>query len=263
MSALLEWNNRAPELYARVNTLRCSPTKLQQQWAGEGVEGAPASFDWVPEGWVMKLLKHPSFASLASFREGGFYVQDPSTLLAVTEIGAVPGEVVLDLCAAPGGKTTAIAQAMNNEGRVTAFDPDPSRRKLIRENCERLGVTMVRVPEGVPVRPGERFDRILVDAPCSNTGVMRRRAELRWRITEPEIERLRREQSGLLRQARDWLKPGGILVYSTCSLEPEENEDVVREFLESVGGCELLRQRQISPWVEQVDGAYVAVLRRG
>jgi 16S rRNA (cytosine967-C5)-methyltransferase len=262
MRALLDWNNRAPELYARVNTLRLSPAKLQEQWAGEGVEWSPTTFDWVPDGGVMKMMKHPSLASLASFRQGGFYVQDPSTLLAVKELGAVPGESILDLCAAPGGKTTAIAQSMKNEGSITAFDPEPSRRGLIRENCERLGVTMVRVPEGVPVRPGERFARILVDTPCSNTGVMRRRAELRWRITEPEIERLHREQIGLLRQARDWLKPGGILVYSTCSLEPEENEDVVREFLASVGGCELLRQRQVTPWVEQVDGAYVAVLRR-
>ena len=151
---------------------------------------------------------------------------------------------------------------MKIEGRLTAFDPDPLRRRLIRENCDRLGVAIVRIPEGAPVRAGERFDRILVDAPCSNTGVMRRRAELRWRIAEAEIVRLRRGQLALLCQARDWLKPGGTLVYSTCSLEPEENGEVVREFLAAAAGCELLRERQVTPWAEQVDGAYIATLRK-
>ena len=259
---LLNWNNRAPDVYARVNVLKLSPEKLLEQWTAEGVEGAPVSLDWIPDGWMMKLVKHPSLATLTSFRDGGFYVQDPSTLLAVTELAAVAGESILDMCAAPGGKTTAIAQSMKNEGSITAFDPDPARRRLIRENCARLGVSIVRIPEGAPVRPGERFDRILVDAPCSNTGVMRRRAELRWRITEAEIERLRREQFALLRQARDWLKTGGVLIYSTCSLEPEENEGVIREFMDASAGFELLRERQLSPWAEQVDGAYVAVLRK-
>ena len=123
-------------------------------------------------------------------------------------------------------------------------------------------MSIVRIPEGRATRPGELFDRILIDAPCSNTGVMRRRAELRWRITAVELERLRGVQLGLLRQAAGALRPGGTLVYSTCSLEPEENEQLVAEFRAESPGWNLERERQLFPPDEKVDGAYVAVLRR-
>jgi 16S rRNA (cytosine967-C5)-methyltransferase len=260
---LLAWNNTAPRTFARVNTLKTMPAAWHERLTAEGVEWSPFVADWVPEGWVVELQRHPPLRSLKSFQEGLFYVQDPSTLLAVQEMGATPGESILDLCAAPGGKTTALAQVMANEGRLTAFDPDRVRRQMIRENCDRLGVQIARIPEGRPARPGELFDRVLIDAPCSNTGVLRRRAELRWRLTEPEVQRLRGVQLGLLGQAADHLKAGGRLVYSTCSLEPEENEDVVREFLAGAAGWVLRRERQLSPLVEKVDGAYVAVLEKG
>jgi 16S rRNA (cytosine967-C5)-methyltransferase len=211
---------------------------------------------------MVRLPKAPALAVLPAFREGLFYVQDPSTLLAVRELDPQPGESVLDLCAAPGGKTTAIGQAMRNDGRLVAYDIEPRRRERIRENCARMGVTLVRVPEGGAVRPGETFHRILIDAPCSNTGVMRRRAELRWRITEAELERLRQLQGNLLKQSSGWLKPGGTLVYSTCSLEPEENGEVVRAFLALHPGWELVKERQLAPWADGVDGAFVAVLRK-
>jgi 16S rRNA (cytosine967-C5)-methyltransferase len=260
LRTLLLWNNKTPPVYARVNTLKTTPTAWLERLAREGVEWAPVNCDWAPGGWLVQLVQCPPLSTLASFREGWFYIQDPSTLLAVRELGAASGDSILDLCAAPGGKTTALAQVMKNEGRITAFDPDPHRRLLIRENCERLGVANVRVPEGRPSRPGELFDRILIDAPCSNTGVMRRRAELRWRLTAAEIARLRTVQLGLVRQAAAWLKPHGILVYSTCSLEPEENEGVSQEFVRSQPGWRLVRERQLSPLADGVDGAYVAVL---
>jgi 16S rRNA (cytosine967-C5)-methyltransferase len=119
-----------------------------------------------------------------------FYVQDPSTLLAVRELDPQPGESVLDLCAAPGGKLTYIAQLMRNEGRLLAHDTAPERLKLIEQNCARLGVTCVQtvLPSTLNPQPSTLFDRILIDAPCSNTGVMRRRVDLRWRI--------RRKKSG-------------------------------------------------------------------
>ncbi len=264
MRELLSWNNQPPRVFARLNTLKSTPEGWRDRLISEGVEATPIEFDWVPAGWMVRLDRFPPVDTLPSFREGWFYIQDPSTLLAVTELSPQPGEAVLDLCAAPGGKTTAIAQLMNDRGRITAYDPDGVRRGLIRENCERLGLKSVRVPEGRAARPGESFDRILIDAPCSNTGVMRRRAELRWRITEAEITRLRGVQLGLLRQAAGCLAPGGKLVYSTCSLEPEENEGVVAEFLaeSAVGGWHLVRQRQLSPLVEGVDGAFVAVLQK-
>lgn len=265
LRALLDWNNTSPPVCIRMNTLKTTVGKLAQQFEAEGVVFSPGTFDWCPPGFVFELRSHPSLASLPSFQQGFFYVQDPSTLLAVQSLNPQPGETVLDLCAAPGGKTTFIAQLMRNEGIVRALDADKERLKLIRENCDRLGVTCVKIDEaGVLPKSGspERFDRILVDAPCSNTGVMRRRVDLRWRIQPAEIERLRRIQLELLGQAGALLKPGGTLVYSTCSLEPEENGNVVQEFLAAWKEFRLDSERALIPFVDAVDGAYVAKLRR-
>jgi 16S rRNA (cytosine967-C5)-methyltransferase len=191
-------------------------------------------------------------------------VQDPSTLLAVRELDPQPGETVLDLCAAPGGKLTYIAQLMRNEGRLFAHDTSPDRLQLIAQNCARLGVTCVQtlLPSTLAPEATPPFHRILLDAPCSNTGVMRRRVDLRWRIQLSEIARLRATQRDLLRQAASLLKPGGTLVYSTCSLEPEENHELVDEFLAGHPDFKLERTRELLPFVDGVDGTYVARLSK-
>jgi 16S rRNA (cytosine967-C5)-methyltransferase len=220
----------------------------------------PATF----ENLVFELKSHPPLTSLESFRLGWFYVQDPGTLLAPALLGAQPGETILDFCAAPGGKTTFIAQLMNNQGRIVAQDVSDERLKLIQGNCRRLGVTCVEtvLPSTLDPRPSARFDRVLVDAPCSNTGVMRRRVDLRWRIQSKEIERLRAAQLDLLEQAAARVKPGGVLVYSTCSLEPEENQEVVNQFLFKSGGFKLESERELLPFADHVDGAYVARMKK-
>lgn len=262
---LLEWNNTPPPTFARVNTLKVEAAKLKEIWQAEKVEFAPAPHDWIGADLAFELKSHPALNTLPSFRDGGFYLQDPSTLLAPMLMGAQPGEVVLDLCAAPGGKSTFMAQRMNNSGRIIAQDIAAERLKLIRENCQRLGASMVEsgLPGVInPLRPPpEAFDRILVDAPCSNTGVMRRRVDLRWRIEAAEITRLRATQLELLQKAATQLKPGGVLVYSTCSLEPDENTDLVKAFLAEQPGFRLESERQLLPFKDGVDGAYVAVLR--
>ena len=141
---LLEWNNTPPKTFARVNTLENRRrAELVEKWREENVEYDFVRRDWLEENFVFELKSHPPLHSLASFRDGWFYIQDPSTLLAVRELGAQPGETILDLCAAPGGKTTFIAQLMNNEGRIVAQDISEDRLKLIQENCARLGVTCV------------------------------------------------------------------------------------------------------------------------
>jgi 16S rRNA (cytosine967-C5)-methyltransferase len=201
---------------------------------------------------------------LGSFQDGWFYVQDPSTLLAPAVLGPQPGEIILDLCAAPGGKTTLIAQRMRNQGKIVACDLDAARLKLVRDNCTRLGVGIVETkPVSTLAREPMRFDRILVDAPCSNTGVLRRRVDLRWRVQAAEIERLRAAQLDLLQQAAERLMPGGRLVYSTCSLEPEENSGVVKQFLAVQPRFQLEAERQLLPFADGVDGAYVAKLKLG
>ncbi|HEX9047409.1 MAG TPA: 16S rRNA (cytosine(967)-C(5))-methyltransferase RsmB, partial [Verrucomicrobiae bacterium] len=285
---LLEWNNTPPKTYARVNSLKfstevgdqrseASPSLLTSAgpkikdagdlltfWRNEGVEYDFFTRDWTGENLVFELKAHPPFNKLASLHHGWFYLQDPSTLLAPVVLGAQPGENILDLCAAPGGKTTFIAQMMNNEGKITACDIEPNRLRLVRENCARLGVTNVQMPLPSFVNPqtAPLYDRILIDAPCSNTGVMRRRVDLRWRIQAPELERLRTIQLDLLRQAAPKLKPGGVLVYSTCSLEPEENTEVIKQFLAANPSFRLESERQLLPFVDGVDGAYVAKLKR-
>ena len=292
---LMDWNNAAPKTFARINDLKfyrehpaadggtrhsvraealdtrsATPRvtlftfvkdtgELLTQWRNENVDYDFVRRDWFEENLIFELKSHPPLAKLPSFQQGLFYIQDPSTLLAVRELNPQPGEAILDLCAAPGGKLTYMAQLMRNEGRLIAHDTFPDRLKLIEENSTRLGVTMVKTILPSPLAPHPSpLDRVLVDAPCSNTGVMRRRVALRWRIRPEEIDRLRATQLDLLHQAAAHLKPGGTLVYSTCSLEPEENEAVVREFLSGEKNFRLEAQRELIPFADATDGAYVA-----
>ena len=185
-------------------------------------------------------------------------MQDPSTLLAPKELGARAGETILDLCAAPGGKTTYIAQLTSNQSTIVAEDVQPARLSLVKENVERLGANV----EMGPAAPDREFDRILIDAPCSNTGVLRRRVDLRWRLKETEIPRLAATQLNLLEQATRRLKPNGTILYSTCSLEPEENQEVVQRFISAHSDFRLDYERELLPFRDGVDGAYVARLVR-
>ena len=263
---LFEWNNSAPPTHVRVNTLKTTPAALIERWRlRENVAYDLAACPWAEDGHVLTLKSHPPLASMGSFRDGWFYVQDPSTLLAVQALDAWAGESILDLCAAPGGKTAYLAQKMENDGELLACDTSADRLKLVTENCARLGVTCVKTlavgdhPDAALF--GRQFDKALVDAPCSNTGVLRRRLDLRWRLRPEEITRLRQTQLKLLALAAKHLKPGGTLVYSTCSLEPEENTDVVKEFLAAHPAFKLESERELLPFRDGVDGAYVAKLR--
>ena len=267
LAQLLKWNNTPPKNYARVNTLKTDAGKLAEKWGSEDVDYDVSRHDWLiknPAFTIFGLVSYPRLTSLESFQHGWFYVQDPSTLLAPLLLGALPGETILDFCAAPGGKTTFLAQLMHNRGRIVAQDVSEERLRLIQENCARLGVKCVEtaLPSTLKPQLSTTFDRVLVDAPCSNTGVMRRRVDLRWRIQAKEIRRLHDTQLDLLQQAATRVKPGGVLVYSTCSLEPEENQEVVKQFLSEHTGFKLDAERELLPFVDQVDGAYVARLKR-
>jgi 16S rRNA (cytosine967-C5)-methyltransferase len=255
--ALMKWNNTAPSVFARANTLRGSVDTLTAAWQAEGVEFVARQFDWAP--LVFELTNHPALNTLPSFQKGLFYLQDPSTLLAPHALEAKPGEAILDMCAAPGGKTTYIAQLTSNQASVVAEDAQPARLSMVKENAARLGA---KVEIGA-MPPNRTFDRVLVDAPCSNTGVLRRRVELRWRLKDTEITRLASAQFSLLENAARRLNPAGTILYSTCSLEPDENETVVKSFLAAHPEFRLEMERGLVPTREGVDGAYVARLRRG
>lgn len=263
--ALLAWNNKPPATYARLNALKVSAEALAKQWEAEGVLFTPRQWDWTEQDSVFELRSHPPLGSLPSFQQGLFYVQDPSTLLAVRMLDPKPGAAILDACAAPGGKTTYIAQLMANRGYIMAQDIDVRRREMVRDNCNRLGIGIVnlsRATTAVNEDLSEPFDGVLVDVPCSNTGVMRRRVDLRWRIEQAELKRLTGTQGQLLTRSAEQVKPGGVVIYSTCSLEPEENGELVQRFLSENPAFKLDQERALLPFEHGVDGAYVARLVR-
>jgi 16S rRNA (cytosine967-C5)-methyltransferase len=180
----------------------------------------------------LRLRSPGEITATRAYREGWIQVQDESAGLAVVLLDPRPGERILDLCAAPGGKTTHAADLMGDDGSVVAVDRHSGRLGQLVDNCRRLGLRSVRpvVADGrrLSVRP---VDRLLLDAPCSGLGVLSRRADLRWKKAADDIPRLARLQRELLRKAVDMVRAGGILVYSTCTIEAEENENVIGRLL--------------------------------
>lgn len=253
VESLCRWNNEPPLVFARINPLARNRDALdrvrsetQLSLIGESfpdffkVAGGPDA-DWLQEGLI--------------------YVQDPSTSLACRLLAPEPGEEVLDACAAPGGKTALLAALMNNEGRITATDNSPPRLDQLRENLQRLAVSNTEVRPADWSEPGTaeefpRFDAILLDVPCSNTGVMRRRVDVRWRIQERDLARQADNQLALLKSAAGALKPGGRIVYSTCSIDRVENEAVIE-----ASGLKVDRIVTSLPWRDGFDGAFAALLR--
>ena len=199
---------------------------------------------------------------------GRVYMQDPSTALAPRLLDPQPGQRVLDACAAPGGKTALLAQLMDNTGQIIACDVAPGRLRRLEGNLHRLHVTNAHIEQHdwadpqIPAFAEEGFDRILLDVPCSNTGVMRRRVDVRWRLTPGDITAQVHTQTQLLKNCLRVLKPGGILVYSTCSIEPAENEQLVGAVLASTPGYEIVKVHHSFPPDDQMDGAFATAIRR-
>ena len=221
-----------PPVTVRVNLLRCAREALAERLAEEE-EVASRPTVYAPDGLVLDRPGHLSL--FRSFSEGWFTVQDEASMLVGYLLDPQPGETVADLCAAPGTKTTHLAQLMKNSGRLVAVDPHPARLRLVARAAERLGTRIVETHAGtaevVAAKQTERFDRVLVDAPCSNLGVLRRNPDAKWRRVEADLLRLQGRQRAILEAGATMVRPGGALVYATCSLEPEENEAVVEPFL--------------------------------
>jgi 16S rRNA (cytosine967-C5)-methyltransferase len=226
---LLSINNYPAPTCIRTNTLRTTRENLKQVLSGEGIR-AEESLK-TPE--ALYIEDFGTMDQSEAFRQGLFTVQDESSQLVAHVLKPQPGDRVLDVCSAPGGKTTHFAQFMNNEGEIVAVDLYPQKIKQIEELAERLGIEIIhtltgdaRELEGV----NGRFDCVLVDAPCSGLGVIRRRADLRWQKREDEIKKLPELQLAMLTKASEYVLPGGKLVYSTCTTEPEENFEIVKAF---------------------------------
>jgi 16S rRNA (cytosine967-C5)-methyltransferase len=237
---LCEFNNRPAPVCIRTNTLRCSRDELIERLASEHVVIEKSAL--VPESLIISGFDR--IESLASHRDGWFIVQDESSMLVAHAVAPKPGETVIDLCGAPGGKATHLAQMMNNDGQIISVDLHEHRTRLIQENANRLGVRTIatvtgdalnfKMPAKMPANQDDKelADAVLLDAPCTGTGVIRRRADSRWRRTPHDIIELADLQYRLLKHAATLVKPGGRLVYSTCSLEPEENHVLIKRFLQ-------------------------------
>jgi 16S rRNA (cytosine967-C5)-methyltransferase len=224
--------NERPTMTVRVNTLSTTRERVRERLRLEqGLRAEPAR--WAPEGLVVEHGGHPG--TWKAFVEGDLVVQDEGAMLVSRLLEPRPGETIADVCAAPGTKTTHIATLMGDHGRVLACDPDRARLALVADAAVRLGITIVEPREG-PVETvaptlHEACDRVLVDAPCSNLGVLRRHPDVKWRRTYADLHDAQAHQGAILAAAATMVKPGGWLVYATCSLEPEENDEVWAAFL--------------------------------
>ncbi len=256
LAELCRWNNQPAPVYARINQLKTSVGEFLQRYPESALVEGRRNF---------VILRDPG-AALAA---GDCYIQDPSTALACEMLQPVPGEMVLDACAAPGGKAAYLAEMMQNEGTIIAADQDETRLQRLRDNFDRLGVANARTvrcdwtdEDSIRAAAFEKnsFDRILLDAPCTNTGVMRRRVDVRWRLGPPDFKRMPRQQLAILHAVAPLLRPGGSLVYSTCSLEPEENEEVIATFLRAQPEFRLTDSERSLPFRDGFDGAFAARL---
>lgn len=252
---LAEASSCQPPLTLRVNTLKTTRDELLQRLRDNAIAAAPCRFS--PHGILVEGRHH--IPGLPGFAQGLFAVQDEASQMAALLLAPRPEERLLDACAAPGGKATHLAQLMENRGELLAMDLSRNKLPLIRESAQRLGISIISTRAADLLQsgafPAEAFDRVLLDAPCSGLGVIRRNPEAKWRLTPADITRLAATQKTMLKNAVRLLKPGGVLLYSTCSTTLEENEDVVRDFLSRHGDCVLENLNGLFPqWRELFTG---------
>ena len=232
-----------PPLTLRVNLLKTTRDELQTALGGAGYRVRPTHFS--PVGLTVE--ERVPVTDLPLFAEGAFYVEDEAAQLVSPLLDAQPGERILDACAAPGGKTTYLAALMRNRGEIVAMDHSRSRLQLIEENCRRLGVHIVTPVLGDAMKGiSGSFDRILVDAPCSGLGVLRRHPEGKWQKSASLLPRHHNRQVEILDRMSSLLRPGGVLLYSTCSTEPEETEQVVEQFCAQHAA---FQRETVTPWM--------------
>ena len=218
--------------------------------------------DWCPEAQLWTCRNTDEFFTSEAFAAQEFYVQDPSTLLAPNILGPKAGERIADLCAAPGGKALLISELAGGKSDIVAADRSPERIRRLQENIQRCpDIHAVVGDVSAPFLRRDAFDAILLDVPCSNTGVIRRRPDVRWRFSRQHLNELVELQAQILHCAAPLLRAGGRLVYSTCSIEPEENQEQVAAFCKAHEDFGLIQDRCLKP-SEYHDGAYAALLQK-
>ena len=259
---LLKASNDTPRLTLRVNTLKVGRDQLIERLADKDIKSIPSTMSQetlhVEGGQIVK----------ADLYKNGFYsIQDDSSYLAVKILDPQPGETIIDTCAAPGGKSLAIAEKMGNKGRVIAFDIYVRKLKEITDNAKRLGIDIVETKSWDSRRTESSFqdkaDRVIVDAPCSALGLIRRKPEIKYKEWDHKLAvDLMRTQLDILKAAAEYLKPGGTLVYCTCTLDRGENEDVVKRFLQFDKTFTKEDDFILLPHINHTNGFYICKMKK-
>ena len=272
---LLGWFNESPKIDLRVNILKSSVPEVEAAFKAQGISVEPIPL--LPQG--LRLQGAGLITELPGYKQGWWVIQDSSAQLVTHLLDPQPGETIIDACAAPGGKTTHIAELMADRGRIIAVDRSAKRLNKVRENAARLKISSIEIQPG-DSRDRSEFtniaDRVLLDAPCSGLGTLHKRPDLRWRQTLKNIKELFKLQQELLEQTATWVKPKGILVYATCTLNFLENEKVIQSFLannshwsiKSPGGAIAQNWVQSEGWIKvyphrhDMDGFFMVGLVR-
>ncbi len=258
---ILKAGNDRPKLSIRVNMIRTDRQSLAEQLTEEGFV--------IEEATLSERVLFVSGSGLLetkAYEQGLFSVQDEASVLAAEAVNPLPGQTVLDICAAPGGKSLAMAEMMGNKGVVKAFDIYGHKLTLIEQQAQRLGLSNIITEEsdGCVLREDLRdsADCVLVDGPCSGLGVIRRKPEIKYKELADEGRELSEKQLWILLTASCYVKEGGILVYSTCTVNRIENTEVVERFLKERSGFTLLFERQYLPDTDETDGFYICKMRK-
>ena len=262
---LAEWNNLPPATTLRVEQETVDAAEFIDKLREADIE--PLLHPFSDREIFLVLPRGIAVKKVPGYEEGWFTVQDPATSVSVDLLAPRPGETVLDACAAPGGKTAMMAGRMKGKGELTAMDLHADRIIVLKENCKRMKLDWVKIVQGDARNPeqaleGQRFDAILLDVPCLNTGVLRRRADARWRIDPERIKKITELQYEILSACAGLLKEKGRLVYSTCSLEAEENENLVARWVRDNPGFRMVKTGKCFPPESETDGAFAALIRR-
>jgi 16S rRNA (cytosine967-C5)-methyltransferase len=262
---LAEWNNLPPGTVLRIEQSAVDAADFIDRLRSADIE--PLLHPFSDREVFLVLPRGVAVNKVPGYTEGWFTVQDPATSVSVDLLAPRPGESVLDACAAPGGKTAMVAARMNGAGELVAMDLHADRIALLKENRKRLKLDWVEVVQGDAREPQQAvadrtFDAILLDVPCLNTGVLRRRSDARWRIDADRIGSITRLQYDMLSACSGLLKEKGRMVYSTCSLEAEENEELVARWISEHPGFRMVRTGKCFPPESETDGAFAALLRR-
>ncbi|NLP46625.1 MAG: 16S rRNA (cytosine(967)-C(5))-methyltransferase RsmB [Epulopiscium sp.] len=278
VKALCEAGNETPNVTIRCNKLKSNPKILQQILQLEGVEVKTGHY--IPQ--ALQLTKTSSIVDLPSFQKGFFQVQDESSMLVAIILDPKPGDTIIDLCSAPGGKATHCAERMNNQGIIVARDIYDYKLHMIQDTAKRLGINIIETENKDATLQDknsiEKADKILIDAPCSGLGIIRKKPDIKFQKTRKDIQKLVVLQREILKNSWQYVKPGGILVYSTCTITSEENienilwftqhypfvlEDI-SNFLPSTLQDENTKKGylQLYPHLHQTDGFFIARLRR-